>query len=130
MGHRKKLTIYTIDLSEKYDELEVRMGSLRLGKMRRVLSALNSGDDDSLSDEGLDQLITLIADSLVSWTLEDEKGNPLEPSRDEVEDLELEMLMAIVNGWLAEVMGVPDDLGKDSPSGEQFPGKPVTMEAL
>lgn len=127
MGHRKIPVIHTLDLGKKYPELEVRMTGLRLGEMRKVMRAMG---EDTKTDEMIDVIVKAVGDHLVSWTLEDAEGNPLEPSLTEIEDLELEMLMTICEEWIGLVADVSPDLGKDLPSGEQFPGQPVTMEAL
>lgn len=127
MGHRKKLKIVTLDLGDKYEDLVVRMKSPSLGRLRKLMSTIGKEELDS---ELIDGIISLISNHLISWTLEDEEGVPLEPSVDEISDLDLPMLLDIANAWVGNVTNVDDDLGKGSPSGDQFPGQPVTMEAL
>lgn len=127
MGYRKIPTIHTIEMP-KYEGLVVRMKSIKIGKMRRVMAMLD--DDDRKLTEVTDEMVEAVAANLVSWTLEDEEGNPLPATREEVEELELDMLTDILGEWLDRMTGPSDDLGKDSSAGEKFPGQPLTMEAL
>jgi len=129
VGYRKAPTIYTLTDFPDDEGLVVRMKAVRLGKVRRLL-ALTSGGSDS--DDGLmvDEVVRLLTEGMVSWNLEDEQGNPIEPNEEGIDGLELELALTIVNAWLDQMVGVQPDLGKDSSSGERFPGQPVTMEAL
>lgn len=127
MGHRKKIKVITVDLNDKYEGLELRMKSPSLGRLRKLMTTLQRDDLDA---EMIDGVIDLVASHLLTWTLEDEEGNPLEPNAEEVADLDMVMLLDVATGWVGNVTNVDDDLGKDSPSGEQFPGQPATMEAL
>lgn len=127
MGHRKKLNVITIDLNEKYEGLVIRMKSPSLGKLRKLMTTL---EGERLAAPMIGAIIDLLGSHLLTWTLEDEEGVELPATTDEVGELDLPMLMDIAYGWIDSVTNVDDDLGKDSPSGEQFPGRPVTMEAL
>jgi hypothetical protein len=127
VGYRRTPKIHLLDLEENYPGFVVRMKGLKIGKMRRLLAAM---DDDTKTEDMIPEVSQLIADHVVSWNLEDDEGNPVAPTQEAVEDFELDMLMDFINAWLEKVNGVSDDLGKDSPSGDRFPGQPVTMEAL
>lgn len=130
MGYRRVPTIYTLDSIPGEDGLIVRMSSIRLGKLRRLM-ALTS--DDTADDEATGQILDLFAESLVSWNLEDfETGLPVPTTKEGVEDQEIELVMRIVGAWMDRMTGTdgPGDLGKGSTDGEKFPGRPLTMEAL
>lgn len=127
MGYRKKSTVHTLEFKQ-YEGLVVRMKGLKIGKMRRVLRAL--GDDNKDTGALVDEMATFVVEGLVSWNLEDENGTPLPADREQVEDLEFDMLTEILSTWLERLTGPDDDLGKGSSSGEKFPGRPLTMEAL
>lgn len=126
MGYRKVPTIYTLKL-EKYPGLEVRMKGLKVGEMRKLVRVLDNDDETTAA---LDAMFALVGKGLVSWNLEDEQGKPVPATMEEIEELEYPVINAILNVWLETVTGVDDELGKDSSSGEKFPGLPVTMEAL
>lgn len=127
MGYRKSINVITLDMNEKYPGLVIRMKSPSLGKLRKLMMTLENED---LSHEMIGGIIDLISGHLLSWTLEDENGRELPCNADEVGDLDLPMLMELAFAWIGKVSNVDDDLGKGSQSGEQFPGQPVTMEAL
>ena len=127
MGYRKVPTIFTVKPKE-FDGLKVRLQSVKVGQMRKLMRLSATEDDNDI--EMIDEMVSMITKYLVSWNLEDEDGNRIEPSAEAVDDLEFKMLSAIIDGWLDLMTGPGEDLGKGSPSGEQFPGQPATMEAL
>jgi len=122
MGYRKVPTIYTLDDINGEDGLIVRMKGIRVGKLRRLIS--------NDSDDNVGEVLDLLLEGLVSWNLEDENGAPVPMTLEGLESQELPMITAIVDSWTDKVTGVSDELGKDSPAGEKFPGQPLTMEAL
>lgn len=127
MGYRKVPTIHTLEF-EQYEGLVVRMKGLKIGKIRKVLTVL---DDDKRSVSAtMDEMVRIIVEGLVSWNREDEHGNELPTTIEGVEELEFDELSAILEEWLGKMTGPDDDLGKGSPSGVNFPGQPLTMEAL
>jgi hypothetical protein len=77
----------------------------------------------------MEEISAQLGNALVSWNLEDEDG-PVPATLEAIEEQDFSLIMSVVNSWLSAITGVSDDLGKDSPSGPQFPGQPVTMEAL
>lgn len=127
MGYRKVPTIYTLTDVKGMEGAVIRMRSVKVGRLRRLLSALESEGDFS---ESISPIAQAVSEGLVSWDLEDETGVPIPTSVEGVEELELADLMNLVSAWTERMTGVDEDLGKDSRSGEQFPGRPVTMEAL
>lgn len=130
MGYRRIPTIYTLDSIKDEDGLVVRMASIRLGKLRRLM-ALTA--DESAEDESVGEILDLFQESLVSWNLEDfETGSPVPTTKEAIEDQEIELVMHIVEAWMDRMTGSdgPGDLGKGSTSGARFPGQPLTMEAL
>lgn len=130
MGYRRIPTVYTLDSIPEEDGLVVRMSSIRLGKLRRLMKLTA---DSSAGDEGVGEILDLFQESLVSWNLEEyETGAPIPTSKEGVEEQEVELIMRIVESWMDRMTGSdgPGDLGKGSTSGGQFPGLPLTMEAL
>lgn len=130
MGYRRVPTIYTLDSIPEEEGLVVRMSSIRLGKLRRLM-ALTA--DESAGDESVGEILDLFGESLISWNLEDfETGAPVPTTKDAIEEQEIELVMRIVEAWMERMTGSdgPGDLGKGSISGGQFPGRPLTMEAL
>lgn len=130
MGYRRIPTVYTLDSIDQEEGLVVRMASIRLGKLRRLMKLTA---DESAGDESVGEILDLFQESLVSWNLEIfENGAPVPTTKEGVEDQEVELIMRIVEAWMERMTGTdgPGDLGKGSISGGQFPGLPLTMEAL
>lgn len=128
MSYRKVPTIYVLDMKaidSEYDGLVIRMKAISFGKVRRLIKATESADD-----ENFDEMLDLIHQGLVSWNLVDEGGQEVPANQEGLDDQDFPFVMDIVNAWLECMTGVDEDLGKGSPSGPQFPGRPVTMEAL
>ena len=129
MGYRRIPTVYTLDAIHDEDGLIVRMTSIRLGKLRRLMKLTA---DDGADDGGVGEILDLFSQSLISWNLEDEQGAPVPTSLEGIEDQEVELIMRIVEAWMGRMTGTEgkNDLGKDSIDGGKFPGQPLTMEAL
>ncbi len=130
MGYRRVPTIHTLDSVKEEEGLVVRMQSIRLGKMRRLMLLT---DSDNTDDSGVDEILNLFEEALVSWNLEDfETGEPVPPTREGIDQQEIEFIMRIIDAWMNQMTGTdgPGALGKGSTSGEKFPGRPLTMEAL
>lgn len=134
MGHRKVPTIYTLTEIKGEEGAVVRMKAIKIGKLRKLMRVI-SVDEKDMTPAMLDEIFSLLLEGLVSWNLEYEQGHekegqPLPTTMEGVDELELTTLMNILNEWLENMTGVDDELGKGSPSGENFPGRPLTMEAL
>jgi hypothetical protein len=130
MGFKRTPTIYTLENVDGNEGFTVRMKGLRIGEMRKVMAVLDSADADDSLGNTLGQFVEIILKGAVSWNLEEEDGQPVAFDREGVESLELATLIGLVSEWIDALMGTSEDLGKDSLSGKQFPGRPVTMEAL
>lgn len=127
MARRRIPRIYELTFDGDLEGLHVKVKSIKFGKVRQLMALLDADDKDL---EAIDEISKLLADSIVAWDFLDENDKPIEVSREAVDDLEFDEVMAIVNKWLDEITGPSDELGKGSNSGESFPGRPVTMEAL
>jgi hypothetical protein len=128
-GYRKVPTIYTLKFDEPFEGLEVRLKSIKIGEMRRMLRLIDS-DDDNTTDV-LDNMVALIAKGIVSWNLLEEDGvTPVGTTLEDIDELDFDLLKVILDDWLDQVSGPSDDLGKDSPNGEKSQALSLTMEAL
>lgn len=125
MGYRKVPRIYTLTFDGDREGFVVRMKSMKLGQMRAILEIINDEDRDTVAE-----LPAYIAKHIVSWNLEDEHGRPIEPSLEAMDELDMDDLLEISKKWMDLIVGPDEELGKDSPSGGPFPGRPVQMEAL
>lgn len=128
MGYRKVPTIYTIEDVRGLEGAVIRLKSIKVGKLRRLLAALDSDDEFS---KVMGPIFATLAEGLVSWDLEDEEGTPIPATLEGIEELELNDVMGIIAAWTQRMTGAgDDDLGKDSPSGELSQGLSDLTEAL
>ena len=127
MGYRRVPVIYTLDKIPDEEGLVVRMKTISFGKVRRIIALM---DDETGDDSVMDEISDQVSKALVSWNLEDEDGAEVPATGEGMEGQDFDLVLKIVNSWLDAITGVSKDLGKDSSSGEKFPGQPLTMEAL
>lgn len=118
MGYRRVPTIYELDFEgTDLDGLKVKMRSMRIGKIRKLLTSIQS-DADDLSAEEMDEMLKMFVENVVSWNLEDEYGNEVPCTMDGVDDQEFSLVFEVMKAWFDVMTGPSDDLGKDSDSGE------------
>lgn len=127
MSYRRVPNIYTLTDIKTEEGLIVRVTGLKIGRLRKLAALLESDEDGFV--ENLDEVISLLLGGIVSWNLEDDNG-PVDITREAIEDFEVPALFSILEKWMDETTGVSAELGKESPSGATFPGRPLTMEAL
>lgn len=130
MGFTRVPTIYTLENVDGNEGFIVRMKGLRIGEMRKVMAALDSADGDQSLSDSMGDFVDVLLKGAVSWNLEEADGSEVPFDQEGIESLELGTLIGLVSEWIDALMGTSEDLGKDSQSGKQFPGQPVTMEAL
>lgn len=109
MGYKRNPKIYKLvfDDTTDYPGLEVQVRTLTMGQLYR---ALGEGKGARNFD--------LLCDRIVSWNLEDEvTGEPVPVTREALEAEDDDLIGAVINRWLAEVMGVPAPLESGSGSG-------------
>jgi hypothetical protein len=127
MARRRIPRIYELAFDGDLDGLHIRVKSIKFGKVRQLIALM---DDDDKDVETMDEMSRMLADSIVSWDFQDEFGVDIPVSLEAIDDLEFDEVIAIVNKWLDQMTGPSKELGKDLSSGESFPGRPLTMEAL
>jgi hypothetical protein len=90
----------------------------------------DDGDDRTLIVRQLDEF----ADSLISWNLETEDGDPIPCTRDGLfGEVDNDLALALATEWIERLGGKVDDAGplpSSSPSGEPSPVASIPMEAL
>jgi hypothetical protein len=71
--------------------------------------------------ENVEKQFSLFAEYLVSWNLDDDDDVPIPCTFEGLQTQEFDLVMAIMAAWMQAIATVPDDLGKDSGSGETYP---------
>jgi hypothetical protein len=127
--------------------LVIKMKRLSMGDMMMVASLADLGSGIAEMREPMDQLMSVMADSIIEWNMEDSYGNPVLVEKgvpaqltkdDNVIDstgaaltvyrpstgmysMDVDLVMSIVKEWLNVATAVSPDLKKDSNSGEMSP---------
>lgn len=140
MGYeRSTLKLRFVD--EQYEGLEVRMRRLPLGDLLAVTGLADLGEQIAEQKEALDQLLTLVERSLLSWNLE-EAGEPVpmvKGAPGSIADgtpstglyaLDIDFILALVNAWTEAAASVAPPLPGSSDSGGLSPAPFELMEAL
>lgn len=109
--------------------LEVEIASLPMGEFFELSKAVHKKD---MSEKEVATLLKAFDRVLVAWNVEEEDGAPVPATFDGLMSMDLEFNLKVIGAWLKAVAPpeAGSDLGKGSPSGKPFPGRPVTMEAL
>jgi hypothetical protein len=128
MGYKRVPTIHTLDKIPDEDGLIVRMKGVKFGRVKEILRL--TGEDRDMGEEEMSRIQEIFIDGLVSWNLMDENDVQVPLTLAAVDDQDFDFILKIISEWMGVMTGVSDELGKDSPSIAQFPGQPVTMEAL
>lgn len=115
MGYRHKIPHIRVAFEDghEYHGCEVILRKLQLGEF---LDLMQISPDSAVQNVG-DQLATM-ADKIVSWNLEDETGAPVPVTRETVLQQDKDLMMAVLNGWVTALQGVPAPLESSSPDGE------------
>ena len=73
------------------------------------------------------QLKTM-GDKLISWNLEDAKGQPLAPTSDSVLQQDKDFMLAVCTAWIEALHGVSAPLERSSPGGEPSLEESIPMD--
>jgi hypothetical protein len=128
MGYRRKHKTVTVQFDGNHElaGLEVTTRGMSLGA---YLELVGMGDVDR---SGIGEALRVFADSLVSWNLEDENGNPVPATVEAVYAEDHSMMLKVGTAWLDALSGVhkADPLEESSPGGEPSPAVSIPMEPL
>lgn len=128
MGFKRKRTVYKLDFSgTQYDGLEVRLTGLTTGEYLDLVSLSAPGDTDGRET---DQTLRLFAAHLISWNLEDEKGEPIPVTFDGIKTNDLVMNMFIIEAWTDALVDVSESTEKKSLAGDPSLVASIPMEPL
>lgn len=141
MGFQRR-TYNLIFTDESFSGFEVRArgGSVDDAMaMMRLLSLggafLHPTDEARRADR--EELYALLAGArhggigglLLGWNLEDDNGQPVPLTNDQLHKEELALIITVAKSWLDAVIGVPPPLSPRSPNGEPSPEQFELMEA-
>ncbi|WP_432129589.1 hypothetical protein [Streptomyces tendae] len=132
MAYTRKRKTVTLEFGDEHGDfagLEVEIASLSMGEFFEMSKLVHK---DDMSEEGVEALLKAFDRVLIGWNVEEEDGTPVPATFGGLMSMDLEFNLKIIETWLKAVSPpeATSDLGKDSTSGDRFPGQPVTMEAL
>lgn len=103
----------------------------RLAEGFKVLQGGTSAEDTlSGALDVVEQLGEVVGKALVSWNLEDDDDNPINPDKEGILSLEPEAFVELIEAWLDSVAGVSDPLQSTSGDGPPLEELSLTMEPL
>lgn len=128
MGYQRKRKTYSLTFEgTDYDGLTVRIRGASVEQYARALRLQNVAEEN---EDSIRELLGLFAEALIDWNLEDEQGAPVPTTLQAVLDEDLEMVLAMVSGWLGAIGGVPAPLEQSSPGGGPSPEVSIPMAPL
>jgi hypothetical protein len=129
----RRLT-YRLTFDGVYEGLEVHCDGASLGEIVDVQSALSLGRDlisnDPVFAEQRERMVEIIGAKLLSWNLEDDKGNPVECNAKQFAEEDWSLVIAIARGWLYAGVGIPAPLSQASSDGVPSGVASTPMEIL
>lgn len=117
VGYRRERKTFklTFDQTTEFAGLEVRAYGVNLGTLLKLASLVNQ---ETLTAEDLDELLTGFSQSLIEWNLEQEDGTPVPATKEGMYAYEHDLILAVCRYWINKMQSVDADLGKESKSGE------------
>lgn len=114
--------------------LEVKVRSMSIGEALEFAElAEKMGDSKDVAQ--VRPVLEKLAEKIASWNVEDDEGNPVEITVENLFALEMVTVMAVIEAWMEVVGGLSDPLSKNSSGGKthepvESPLAMVPMEAL
>jgi hypothetical protein len=122
MGYKRKAKNYVLAFEDpEMEGLEVRIKSMSVGKVREFLRR-SRDDADSSFDPFAD-----FEDCLLSWNLTDDDGEPVPPTREGIDALDIDFVNHLIKAWMETITGVSD---ADPLDGRSSFGEPSLVASL
>lgn len=126
MGFRKQKTLYKLVFEDPdLDGLEVTAGSVSLDQFLTLQRLQAKAEDDP---DAAEEVIQKLSQSLVSWNLEDEDGQPQACTYDGLKAQEFPFVLTIFHAWLTAIASIPKALLPASNGGGTFPEQSLQMD--
>ncbi|MFE1192934.1 hypothetical protein ACFW6E_09050 [Streptomyces olivaceoviridis] len=129
MAFKVKPKTYLIRFAEghEFHGAEARLRGMNLGEYMEA-TGQDGGDGDTEAGAAINRFLG----HLISWNLETEDGQPIPTTKDSVTLVDHDLVVALNNAWIDQLLGVhkADPLPESSPSGEPSPVASIPMEAL
>lgn len=121
MGKRREPRLFKITFADgTYEGLTLTLRGLSIRAYNQMTTLM--GDDEG---SNLNALTATIAGQLTGWNREDEDGQPLAPTLENLQDEEPDLIWLIASEWAQAMAGVPAPLEQTSNG-----GRPSEVEAM
>jgi hypothetical protein len=118
MGFCPEATVYVLEFEgTELAGLTAKMAGLTVAEYGQLIRLVSVSGSDEGAAEANDKIIEMVAESLISWNMEDKKGNPVPPTLDGVQSQESRHILRLFTAWYKAMNEIGDDLEKGSSSG-------------
>lgn len=142
MAFKYESNTYTLRFDEghRFHGLTMKVKSVPLGDFTKIVAMASKAEEAAKAQDGgqnaspddlaaMDGMFDALGRALVMWDLEDEDGL-IPATREGLDRLDFEFVMALVMEWLTGIGGVSQKLGKDFVSGGTSPVPPIPMPLM
>jgi len=98
--------------------LELSSRGLTIAELRTI-SAFQNLPAEQRAD-AFTPLAELFAEKLISWTYEDDDGQSVKPTLENVLNMDIRVQIPMITAWMTEVSSIPAPLAEGSASGQPF----------
>lgn len=131
MGFQRSALLLEWDEGTEFAGLEVRVKRMSIRQMLHIdgLSDLSKGSSNEETAQAMGDLLDAVAGGLLSWNYEEEVKQddgstvsvPVPATREALDDIDLDMILALVQAWTRAAAAVPLVSPPSSPTGEPVP---------
>lgn len=143
MGYKRARTVNVLNFEDpQYEGLVVRVRKLTVGEMLDLTRLADGKTDDqgkiiatAFATADLEEMIEVFSHGLIGWNLEAETDEedvfvPVPTTVKGILTQDLELVMDVIEAWMAAAIGVPAPLDEDSNSGATSQELSLPMAAL
>jgi len=122
MGYKRGALILEWPEDSEFSGLEIRLKRLSIRQLMQIekLSDLRKNKTDD-TESVMSELLDAIGKGLLSWNYEDDDGTPVPAVRESLDDLDMDMVLALVGAWTKAAAAVPLASPPSSPTGAPEP---------
>lgn len=129
-GFKPERTRYRIRGKGDLEGLLVEMKGISVGTFMEVaeMADLDPRNFSAADMPRVKRLFEIVADSLAEWNLLDDEDQPVPATHAGVMSQDFPLVMAIIEGWMEAIGGVPTPLDQPSADGKQSGGLSIPMD--
>lgn len=123
MGFKRNALILEWPEGSEFSGLEIRMKRMSIKQLMRVekLSDLGKSDSTDEVESTMVELLDAVGKGLLGWNYEDDDDQPVPATRESLDDLDVDLALALVRAWTKAAAAVPLVSPPSLPTGEPVP---------